>query len=46
VELNAAVHDVSIVDSIGNVQSIVVEDDGGYVGVADTRREGSAESSS
>ena len=45
-ELNAVGHDVSIVDSIGNAQSIVVRDDGSYVGVADTRRDGSAESPS
>ncbi|WP_123622012.1 gamma-glutamyltransferase [Halorubrum sp. CSM-61] len=45
-ELNAAGHDVSIVESIGNAQSIVVRDDGGYVGVADTRRDGSAQSPS
>ena len=45
-ELNAAGHDVSVVDTIGNVQSIAVTDDGDYVGVADERRDGSAESSS
>jgi|AntRauTorcE11898_2_1112593.scaffolds.fasta_scaffold00045_32 gamma-glutamyltranspeptidase/glutathione hydrolase len=45
-ELNAAGHDVSIVDTIGNAQSIVVRDDGGYVGVADDRRDGSADSPS
>ncbi|MFC6824571.1 gamma-glutamyltransferase [Halopelagius fulvigenes] len=43
-ELNAAGHDVSVVESIGNVQSIRIEDDGGYVGVADKRRNGSAKS--
>ncbi|MFC4248156.1 gamma-glutamyltransferase [Natribaculum luteum] len=45
-ELNAAGHDVSIVDTIGNVQSILVKDDGGYVGVADQRRDGAAGSPS
>ncbi|WP_050049578.1 gamma-glutamyltransferase [Halostagnicola sp. A56] len=45
-ELNAAGHDVSIVDSIGNAQSILVKEDGGYVGVADHRRDGSARSPS
>ncbi|QLK26804.2 gamma-glutamyltransferase [Natrinema zhouii] len=45
-ELNAAGHDVSVVDSIGNVQSILVTDDSGYVGVADHRRDGSAGSPS
>ncbi|MFW6318084.1 MAG: gamma-glutamyltransferase [Halorubrum sp.] len=45
-ELNAVGHDVSVVDTIGNAQSILVRDDGGYVGVADTRRAGSAQGSS
>lgn len=45
-ELNAAGHDVSVVDTIGNAQSILVRDDGGYVGVADDRRDGSADSPS
>ncbi|MFC6765494.1 gamma-glutamyltransferase [Natrinema soli] len=45
-ELNAAGHDVSVVDSIGNAQSILVKNDGGYIGVADRRRDGSAGSPS
>lgn len=45
-ELNTAGHDVSVVDSIGNAQSVLVNDDGGYVGVADRRRDGSAGSPS
>lgn len=45
-ELNEAGHDVSVVDTIGNAQSILVRDDGGYVGVADDRRDGSADSPS
>ncbi|SFG90883.1 gamma-glutamyltranspeptidase / glutathione hydrolase [Halopelagius inordinatus] len=42
-ELNAAGHDVSTVETIGNAQSIRVEEDGDYVGVADKRRNGSAD---
>ncbi|MFO8115913.1 MAG: gamma-glutamyltransferase [Halorubrum sp.] len=45
-ELNEAGHDVSVVDTIGNAQSILVRDDGDYVGVADDRRDGSADSPS